>query len=89
MEYPNFKKYGPPACTNVSDRDIFFPETGDTNREQKVKEAKKACAGCPYLTACFEYAISNPEEQGIWGGTTEFERRRMRRRAYEGKLIKV
>lgn len=79
MEYPNFHVKGPAACTTVPDREIFFPEPGDPENPRKIKKAKEACAGCPYLAECFAYAVMSEDEQGIWGGTTEYERKKLRR----------
>lgn len=60
-------------CIGV-DPDIFFPERGAS-----TKEAKSICAACIVRTDCLEYALENSEKFGIWGGTSERERRRLRR----------
>src|SRR3954466_12359838 len=54
----------------------FFPEKGGS-----TGEAKKICTGCEVKAQCLEYALSNDERFGIWGGLSERERRRLRRRA--------
>lgn len=54
--------------------DLFFPERGEP-----VTAAKAVCAGCPVRAECLDYALANGEKHGIWGGTSERERRRMRR----------
>lgn len=41
-------------------------------------EGKKVCRGCPVKDQCLEYALEHGE-LGIWGGTSERERRRLRR----------
>jgi WhiB family redox-sensing transcriptional regulator len=56
------------------DYDVFFPERG-----QSVTAAKTVCARCPVRAACLDYAMSINERHGIWGGTTEKERRVLRR----------
>lgn len=57
----------------------FFPE--DRVEEQKAKsEIKSICKMCQFHAACLEWAIEN-SEKGIWAGTTEDDRRIMRRRA--------
>lgn len=58
-------------CIGV-DPDLFFPEAGD-----KGEEAKEVCRGCPVQEQCLEKAIANREVGGIWGGTSESERRRI------------
>jgi len=61
------------ACKEV-DADLFFPE-GKNKREQE-HTAKQICASCPVVTDCLQFAIDN-EQFGIWGGTTEEERRHL------------
>lgn len=53
---------------------IFFPTQGEP-----TKRAKAICAECPVVSECLEYALTTPERYGIWGGTSERERRTMRR----------
>jgi WhiB family redox-sensing transcriptional regulator len=60
-------------CLGV-DPDLFFPERGASTRE-----AKSVCRGCEVQGDCLEYALSNGEKFGIWGGLSERERRRVRR----------
>ena len=59
------------ACRGV-DPDIFYPVSDDD-----AGAAKAICAGCPVREACLEYALANRERDGVWGGATERERRRM------------
>jgi len=61
-------------CMGV-DPDLFFPERGASTRE-----AKEVCRGCVVREDCLEYALANGEKFGIWGGLSERERRRIRRR---------
>lgn len=44
-----------------------------------VRHAKAICAACPVTESCLEAAHRNREE-GIWGGTTESERKLKRRK---------
>lgn len=59
-----------------ADPEAFFPEKGGSTRE-----AKRICDACPARDACLEWAMDNDERFGIWGGLSERERRRLRRRA--------
>ena len=63
------------ALCAETDPEAFFPEKGGSTRE-----AKKICTGCEVRAECLEYALSNDERFGIWGGLSERERRRLRRR---------
>lgn len=42
--------------------------------------ARKVCADCTVRLACLEYALERPGLEGIWGGTSDRERK-LRRRA--------
>jgi WhiB family redox-sensing transcriptional regulator len=60
-------------CSEV-DPEIFFPERGGSS-----KAARSVCAQCNVRSQCLEYALNNKEQFGIWGGTSERERRRLRK----------
>ena len=64
------------ALCAETDPEAFFPEKGGSTRE-----AKKVCLGCDVRSECLEYALMNDERFGIWGGLSERERRRLKRRA--------
>lgn len=59
------------ACRGV-DPDIFYPAS-----DEDAYEAKGICGICPVREACLEYALVNRERDGVWGGATERERRRL------------
>ena len=59
-----------------TDPEAFFPEKGGSTRE-----AKKICGSCEVRNSCLEYALENDERFGIWGGLSERERRKLRKRA--------
>ncbi len=61
------------ALCAETDPEAFFPEKGGSTRE-----AKRVCIGCAVRTECLEFALSNDERFGIWGGLSERERRRLR-----------
>ena len=70
------------ACrASGADPELFFPvsETGMVAHRQ-VAQAKAVCARCPVASQCLDWAVRNGEPEGIWGGTTPSERRRLRRR---------
>jgi WhiB family redox-sensing transcriptional regulator len=52
----------------------FFPSDG-----VGVEVARKICADCPVKSPCLEYAMANHIDHGVWGGTSERERRRIAR----------
>jgi WhiB family redox-sensing transcriptional regulator len=66
------------ACRGL-DPQIFYPETDD-----EAEPAKRVCGACAVQETCLEFALQGREKEGVWGGATEKERRRIlrqRRRA--------
>ena len=61
------------ACRGL-EPDIFYPAT-----DEEAGPAKAVCGTCSVREACLEFALDTRENEGIWGGTTERERRRMLR----------
>lgn len=64
------------ALCAQTDPEAFFPEKGGSTRE-----AKRVCVSCDVRAECLEYALANDERFGIWGGLSERERRKLKRRA--------
>jgi WhiB family redox-sensing transcriptional regulator len=64
------------ALCAQTDPEAFFPEKGGSTRE-----AKRICSGCEVRAECLEFALAHDERFGIWGGLSERERRRLKRRA--------
>ena len=60
---------------------IFFPNDG-----VGVQEAQRICAECPVKIPCLEYALANRVDHGVWGGTSERERRRILRQRRLARL---
>lgn len=50
--------------------DSFFPKDS-----VGVDAARKVCDNCPVKQVCLEYALENKIEYGVWGGTSERQRR--------------
>lgn len=75
MTFANDSWQSKGACLS-SDPDLFFPEMenhrGDWKmqsvRSGKVRAAKAICAGCRVRQDCLDFALSNGERFGIWGG---------------------
>jgi WhiB family redox-sensing transcriptional regulator len=59
------------ACRGI-DPEIFYPDEDDS-----AEEAKAVCDVCAVRQACLEHALTVREKDGVWGGATERERRRM------------
>ncbi|MFJ8107680.1 WhiB family transcriptional regulator [Streptomyces sp. NPDC096132] len=69
------------ACLHVDDPDLFFPIGISGLTAVQVDEAKAVCCRCPVVERCLDWALRVGHVEGIWGGTTESERRAMSRRA--------
>ena len=64
------------ALCSQTDPEAFFPEKGGSTRE-----AKRICSRCEVRAESLEYALGHDERFGIWGGLSERERRKLKRRA--------
>jgi len=62
----------------------FFPSDG-----VGVDAARRICADCPVKSPCLEYALDQRIDHGVWGGTSERERRRILRARAGGRPIEV
>lgn len=51
----------------------FFPPDGSSRMRASV-----LCARCPVSSECLEYALDHPSLKGVWAGTSERGRHRMR-----------
>jgi WhiB family redox-sensing transcriptional regulator len=90
-EYQDLRWQQEAACLGMYDKlgeDLFFPPDnpggpkagkGVTGEHGRIKEARALCMMCPVRQKCLDYAIKN-ECTGVWGGTTDSERRRMARK---------
>ena len=92
--YPKFIEGEDPPCAET-DPEMFFsedvsesynPATGRYTTHTSYYNAKAAravCNSCPLITECLNYAMSDRTIQGIWGGTTEYDRKVLR-----GKMVR-
>ncbi|HEX4864445.1 MAG TPA: WhiB family transcriptional regulator [Acidimicrobiales bacterium] len=59
------------ACRNVDPR-IFFPKSDLFSNQGKL-----ICSTCPVREQCLAWALATGQRDGIWGGKTSKERRRL------------
>ena len=59
------------ACRGL-DPEIFYPNT-----DEEAAAAKAVCGQCVVREMCLEHALGSRERDGVWGGATEKERRRI------------
>jgi WhiB family redox-sensing transcriptional regulator len=70
------------ACSGFQ-HSLFFP-TAETD-VTAIERAREICMSCPVTCDCLEYALETNQRAGIWGGTTEDERRSVRRKWLAGR----
>ena len=66
------------ACKDT-DPDLFFPVGTTGPAIEQIDAAKAVCGICPVQSQCLEFALATNQDSGVWGGTSEEERRRLRR----------
>lgn len=66
------------AACRGADTSVFFPE-----EDESAAPALEICAQCPVREDCLEFALITRQDDGVWGGLTGAERRRLRRRRRE------
>lgn len=66
------------ACHDV-EPELFFPIGTTGGAFEQIEAAKRVCRGCDAQQECLEFALATNQESGVWGGTTEDERRKLRK----------
>ena len=66
------------ACRDTSP-DLFFPVGTTGPAIEQIAQAKAVCATCEVQAPCLEFALVTNQDSGVWGGTSEEERRKLRR----------
>ncbi len=64
------------ACL-TADPELFFPLSSMGPSLDQLTEAKKVCGRCPVRAQCLDFALSTHQVHGVWGGTSEEERRHL------------
>lgn len=66
------------ACRDT-DPDLFFPVGTTGPAIEQIDNAKSVCDQCEVRQPCLDFALTSNQDSGIWGGTSEEERRKLRR----------
>ena len=66
------------ACRDTSP-DLFFPVGTTGPAIEQIAQAKTVCRTCEAQSACLEFALATNQDSGVWGGTSEEERRKLRK----------
>jgi WhiB family transcriptional regulator, redox-sensing transcriptional regulator len=75
------------ACRD-EDPDLFFPIASAGPGLTQVTAAKAVCARCSVRAACLSFALEAGQDHGVWGGTSEDERRALRR-SRDGQPVRL
>ncbi|KOV93113.1 transcription factor WhiB [Streptomyces sp. NRRL B-1140] len=69
------------ACRH-EDPELFFPIGTSGPALLQTEQAKAVCRRrCPVQDECLQWALDTGQSIGVWGGTSENERRALKRRA--------
>jgi WhiB family redox-sensing transcriptional regulator len=66
------------ACRNTVP-DLFFPIGTTGPAVDQIAAAKRVCSACEVQEPCLNFALATNQESGVWGGTSEEERRKLRK----------
>jgi WhiB family redox-sensing transcriptional regulator len=69
---------GRAACRDT-DPELFFPIGTTGPAVDQIDAAKEVCRSCEALDACLVFALATNQESGVWGCTSEEERRKLRK----------
>lgn len=75
---PRFTWRQTASCRDTSP-ELFFPIGTTGPAVDQIAAAKTVCFTCPSRVPCLEYALSTNQDSGVWGGTSEEDRRHLRR----------
>jgi WhiB family redox-sensing transcriptional regulator len=67
------------ACLD-SDPSLFFPVGSTGPAVEQIAMATTICTTCQVIDDCLQYALETNQESGVWGGYSEEDRRRLRKR---------
>lgn len=68
------------AVCREEDPELFFPIGNSGPALLQIEEAKAVCRRCPVIEQCLQWALESGQDEGVWGGLSEADRRNMRRR---------
>jgi len=68
------------ACVD-EDPELFFPDGNTGLALVQTEQAKAVCHRCEVSAACLKWALDSGQDYGVWGGTSEDERRILKGRS--------
>ncbi|CAN5861108.1 WhiB family transcriptional regulator [soil metagenome] len=76
LDSDRWHKYA--ACRDT-DPDLFFPVGTTGPAIDQIEAAKAVCRQCDAQAECLEFALATNQDSGVWGGTAEEDRRKLRK----------
>lgn len=73
------------AVCRDEDPELFFPVGSSGPAQIQTDEAKAVCRRCPVASECLSWAMESGQDEGVWGGLSRDERRRVKRSAATGR----
>ena len=67
------------AACRSTEPDLFFPIGTTGQALDQIDAAKSVCQICEAQAECLEFALATNQESGVWGATSEDERRKLRK----------
>ena len=74
------------ALCRDEDPELFFPIGTTGPAAVQVEQAKVVCRRCTVVGDCLSWAMETGQDTGVWGGTSEDERRALRRREVRARV---
>ena len=75
------------AICRDEDPELFFPIGSTGPAATQVDQAKVVCQRCTVVQECLTWALETGQENGVWGATSEDERRALRRRGARARAV--
>ena len=67
------------AACRSTEPDLFFPIGTTGPAVDQIESAKRVCRTCEVQETCLDFALATNQESGVWGATSEEERRKLRK----------
>jgi WhiB family redox-sensing transcriptional regulator len=74
------------ALCRDEDPELFFPIGTTGPAATQVDQAKIVCQRCSVVDPCLTWALETGQDTGVWGGTSEDERRALKRRTVRAQV---
>ena len=74
------------ACLE-EDPELFFPIGKSGPALVQTEQARAVCRRCEVVTACLRWAVESRQDDGVWGGRSDDERRALKRRTARARRL--